>query len=137
MWNVIICSYVLLIYLIVTFGFIGIDISQSKYIGVCIQGKELFVLLYSYINFCIMTGWTCIERMCHITIYLDTYFQSMHNKILYYVCVKTFIFIVTELINTCCGITHPLLFNGFICILYYHIISFWVIFFFLNTYLSF
>ena len=56
MLNVIICSYVLLIYLIVKFAFIGIDISQSKYIGVCIQGKELIVLLYSYINFCIMTG---------------------------------------------------------------------------------
>ena len=42
-------------YLTVMLYFIGIDSPPRKYSSVCIQGKEVFVLLYSDRNYCIMT----------------------------------------------------------------------------------
>ena len=71
-WTILILSYVILLYLIVTFNFIGISGSPRKLSNVCNQGKELFVLLYRDCNFCIMTEWPCIEHICHITNHLDT-----------------------------------------------------------------
>ena len=47
-------------HLIVTLNFIAMYSSKSKYSGGCIQVNEVFVLLYSDWNCCIMTERTCI-----------------------------------------------------------------------------
>ena len=52
--------------------FIEIEISPRKYSGVCIKGKEVFVFLIAIGTVIYFTEETCIEHMCHITIYLDT-----------------------------------------------------------------
>ena len=54
-WTILIHSYVILLYRILTHIFFEITSPTSKCRGVCIQGKEVLFLIYSDWNFYIMT----------------------------------------------------------------------------------
>ena len=108
----------MLMYLIVTLYYYWNYQHPKKNSIVFIRVKKIFVILYSHWKCCIMIEWTLMEHMCDITIYLNTTSQYMHNKILYNLFFNTLIFIINDLINTCCWITHPQFLNRFICVLY-------------------